>query len=91
MANLEGINNHLVIIDVEVNTNESRRVINIYRSFNPHEVSPATSFLNQLNVCGDSFNKNTVLIGDFNLNENKKHKQYYLGIYISFKQKKHTH
>ena len=73
MANLEGINNHLVIIDVEVNTNESRRVINIYRSFNPHEVSPATSFLNQLNVCGDSFNKNTVLIGDFNLNENKKH------------------
>ena len=73
MSDHEGINNHLVIIDIEVNSNETRRIINIYRSFNPQGLSAKDSFQNQLNVCSNSFNYNTVLIGDFNLNENKKH------------------
>ena len=72
MLTLEGLNNHLVIIDYEARANEWRRVINIYRSFNPEGATAREAFTKQLDIVKNSFNKNSMLMGDFNLNENRK-------------------
>ena len=60
------------IIDFETNQGEWKRLINIYRSFNPTHVTAKEGFTEQLNMIRNAFNKNTMLIGDFNLNENKR-------------------
>jgi hypothetical protein len=68
---LEGLNSHLVIIDIKCEKN--LRVINIYRPFNPQNgYSPRDFFRYQMDLIKQSFTSNTVLLGDFNLDIAKK-------------------
>ena len=45
---LEGVNKHLVIIDITNGKKPKKRIINIYRSFNPQGMSQRDHFSNQL-------------------------------------------
>ena len=68
---LEGRDLHLVIIDIKANKNI--RIINIYRSFNPQNGQhPRTFFYSQLERLREAMTTNTILLGDFNLDWNKK-------------------
>ena len=68
---LEGRDLHLVIIDIKANKNT--RIINIYRSFNPQNGQhPRTFFYSQLERLREAMTTNTILLGDFNLDWNKK-------------------
>ena len=68
-TDLEGTNSHLVVIDLKTN----KRIINLYRSFNPpNNLSPRTFFNKQLSLLRLAINKNTILMGDFNLDWAKK-------------------
>ena len=67
---LEGTNSHLLIIDVKGVKNV--RLINIYRCFNPVELSPRQFFNYQLRLIKNAFNDNTLLLGDMNLDWSKK-------------------
>ena len=69
---LEGQNSHIVIIDVTKKT-KTLRIINIYRSFNPHGGVSATEMFNyQLDLINLAFNTNTLLVGDINLDFSKR-------------------
>ena len=69
--NLEGKDSHLVIIDFEENS-EIKRIINIYRCFNPNgNVTPREKFKYQLNLIKNAMIPKTVLLGDFNLDYEK--------------------
>ena len=73
---LEGVNSHLVIIDVK--SNPQLRIINIYRSFCPPDnQTPREFFKNQLGLLKIAINSNTILMGDFNLDWNKKYLESY--------------
>ena len=68
---MEGINSHIVIIDVKCNKN--LRLITTYRPFNPQNgVSPKDYFSYQMNQIRQAFTTNTILLGDFNLDISKK-------------------
>jgi hypothetical protein len=69
---LESSGLHLVIIDLI--SNGKLRIINIYRPFNPPGgVSAFEFFRLQINQIKSAFtNKNTLLLGDFNLDWSKK-------------------
>ena len=60
MSHLRGINSHIVIIDL-VKSCAIKRIINLYRSFNPqNNVSARTKFTYQLNISiGELKLKNT--------------------------------
>ena len=74
--NLEGINSHVVVIDL-TETNELR-IINVYRSFNPtNGMNPKEFFIYQLNLIKSAYTNNCVIMGDFNLDLNKKGKATY--------------
>ena len=63
---LEKDNMHLVIIDVHLD--RDLRLINIYRSFRPQDMtSPMTFFKSQLSVIKKALNNNCLVLGDFNL------------------------
>ena len=68
---LEGENNHLLIIDVENGMKIKKRFINIYRSFNPVGLSERDLFTRQLDLIRVAFNNNSALIGDLNLDYKK--------------------
>ena len=71
-TDLEKINLHLIILDVE--TRSSVRIITLYRTFNPQSTnSPRENFKNQLNVISNATTNSTILLGDFNLDENKRY------------------
>ena len=79
---LEGNNSHLVIIDI--NDHFKTRIINIYRPFNPSMgLTQKTFFEMQIELITIATNPQTILIGDFNLDYNKKydvqysHKHYF--------------
>ena len=73
---LEGINNHLIVIDVR--SSKSFRLINVYRPFNPrNNVHPRVFFENQLKIIKTACTKNTVLLGDLNLDWFKKELRQY--------------
>ena len=68
---LEGVNSHLIVLDVK--TNKNLRIINVYRNFNPTpQQSPFDFFKNQVDLISGAYNNNTILLGDFNLDWNKK-------------------
>ena len=69
--NLEGINNNLIIIDV-LREKNSVRIMNIYRSFNPPTVTAKELFTTQCDQIRSAFVNNTVVLGDFNLDYNKR-------------------
>ena len=69
---LERKDSHLVIIDIEGNS-EIKRVINIYRCFNPvGNVSPRDKFKYQLNLIKNAMTPKTVILGDFNFSALRK-------------------
>ena len=69
--NLEGKNSNMIVIDVEMK--KSLRIINVYRSFNPqNNVNPRTKFNYQLDLIKNALTPNTILLGDFNLDNNKR-------------------
>ena len=68
---LEGINSHLVVIDIL--DNKHTRLINIYRSFNPQEsISPREKFKQQLELIRLAMTHETIILGDFNIDFNKR-------------------
>jgi hypothetical protein len=69
---LERENLHVIILDVEVSP--PVRIITIYRTFNPQSGNtPRDNFREQLNIINNATTASTILMGDFNLDENKRH------------------
>ena len=69
---LEKENMHIVILDVEISP--PVRIITIYRTFNPQiQCTPRENFREQLNIINNATTTSTILLGDFNLDENKRH------------------
>ena len=80
---IQGI--HAIIIDLK-NT-KNTRIINIYRTFNPvNNQTQRAYFDSLLTLISQCTNKNTILIGDFNLDYNKRsdifysHKHYFAAL-----------
>ena len=67
---LEKAESHLMILDIK--TLKHLRLFNIYRSFRKHpEISSRDVFKNQLSCIAENTVENTIIMGDFNLDENK--------------------
>ena len=69
---LEGENNHLLIINIDNGLKKAKRIINIYRSFNPNGITERDLFERQLTVIKDAFTSDSILLGDLNLDYNKR-------------------
>ena len=61
-----------MIVDVLNGKKPKKRIINIYRSFNPQGTSQREHFSCQLDLIKLAFNRDSVLIGDLNLDYAKK-------------------
>ena len=71
-SSLEGVDSNLIIIDIEGKS--PTRIINVYRSFNPQNgQSQRNKFKYQLSLIREAFVKGTILLGDFNIDYQKKH------------------
>ena len=67
MRLLEGVNSHIVIIDL-VKPIAIKRIINIYRSFNPQDnVQERTKFKYQLNIIKAAMCEGCIVLGDLNI------------------------
>ena len=69
---LEGLNSHLIIVDIKNVKTIEKRMIKIYRSFNPVNESARELFVRQLGLIKQCFTSDSVLLGDLNLDYNKK-------------------
>ena len=68
---LEGINSHLVVLDVL--GSPELRVISIYRTFKPQDnITAREKFEQQLKLIRHAATKNFIVIGDFNIDYAKK-------------------
>ena len=68
---LEGVNSNLLILDL-VGSNPVR-IINVYRSFSPqHNINQRDKFTIQLQLIKAAYTPTTIILGDFNLDWNKK-------------------
>ena len=66
MKQLEGVDSNLIIIDIE-STVSVKRIINVYRSFNPqNNVNARIKFKYQLDLIKRAMIESCVIIGDFN-------------------------
>ena len=66
MSNLEGVDSHIVIIDI-LNCS-IKRIINVYRSFNPqNNVNAREKFKYQLEIIKKAMSERCIVIGDFNI------------------------
>ena len=72
-TNLEGENAHLIVLDIENGKKKKKRVINIYRSFNPNGETAKELFTRQLLLIHAAYVGDTVIMGDFNLDYAKRH------------------
>ena len=71
-TDLEEENTHVVIIDI--NDRKKTRIINIYRAFNPPPgLTQKALFDKQIQILNNAANPNVIIMGDFNLDYNKKH------------------
>ena len=78
---LEGINNHLVIIDFTAN--KKYRLINMYHVYSTNDgTSPGVKFNQQLEAIKNSSTNNLFVIGDFNIDSPKKWSQLLWRIFI---------
>ena len=66
---LENPDSHLLIIDIKID-NIKKRLINIYRSFNPPNVTAKDLFITQCDLIKTAFTNDTIVMGDFNLDYN---------------------
>ena len=70
-SDLESPDLHLIILDLK--TKNKVRLITIYRTFNPQDDSTAREFFRkQLRAINEATVETTILMGDFNLDENKR-------------------
>ena len=69
--NLEGNDSHLIIIDCENGLKNKKRIINIYRSFNPANETAKDLFERQLRLIKNAFNDDCIIMGDLNLDYKK--------------------
>jgi endonuclease/exonuclease/phosphatase family metal-dependent hydrolase len=70
-TDLEGLDSHLVIIDIQGKS--ILRLINIYRCFNPaNNISARELFRAQLTLIKTAYIENCIVLGDFNLDWSKK-------------------
>jgi exonuclease III len=68
---LEGVDSHLIIVDIKAKTDLC--IINIYRCFNPQEgISAKNKFISQLELINMATTPNTIVIGDFNVDYSKR-------------------
>ena len=67
---------HIVIIDVILDV--KIRIIGLYRSFRPELLSPNEFFKRQLIVLSNAVVKNTMVLGDFNLDAGMEARQDYV-------------
>ena len=68
---LEGSNNHIIIIDLI--GGQDLRIMTIYRTFKPFEnMTAREKFEIQLNLVKNAMSKNTIFLGDFNIDYAKK-------------------
>ena len=70
-TDLEVVNTHEMVIDIECRSGITKRLINLYRSFNPIGHSAKNFFIKQVDLISQAFDNNTVMMGDFNLDYNK--------------------
>ena len=75
-------NMHVIIIDI--NDPQKTRIINLYRTFSPQtNQTQKDFFITQMALVSNAITKNTVLLGDFNLDHKKRfdvtysHKNYF--------------
>ena len=69
-TDLEVVNMHLMIIDV--NDTNKTRIINIYRPFNPVNGMTQKDFFEALlTIIKENTNANTIIMGNFNLDQSK--------------------
>ena len=69
---LEKEDSHIIIIDL--NDRKRTRIINIYRAFTPPQgLTQKTFFEYQLSILNLASNSNTIIVGDLNLDYNRKH------------------
>ena len=67
---LEIINMHVMIIDID--DNQKTRIMNVYRPFNPQNAQTQRDFFDtQLAIIKNNFTENTIILGDFNLDQLK--------------------
>ena len=69
---LEKPNLHLIILNIQADSQV--RIITLYRTFRPQDASlPRENFKKQLHLINEATTNNTVLLGDMNLDENKRY------------------
>ena len=90
-TDLEVKNMHIVIIDI--NNTKKHRIITIYRPFNPQiTISQKEFFEQQLQILKANITPNTLVLGDFNLDQRKNfdpqygHKLYFESLRNAFEQ-----
>ena len=86
---LEIKNVHVIIIDI--NDSKKHRIITLYRTFNPQgRITQREFFIDQMNLIKENITRNTIILGDFNLDDNKRydanysHKLYYETLNTAF-------
>ena len=82
---LEIINMHVMIIDID--DNQKTRIMNVYRPFNPQNAQTQRDFFDtQLAIIKNNLTENTIILGDFNLDQLKandltySHKNYFAAL-----------
>ena len=82
---------HIVIIDI--NNDKKHCIITIYRPFNPQSARTQKEFFDlQLQIIKSNINRNTIVLGDFNLDQKKNfdpqygHKHYFESLRNAFEQ-----
>ena len=69
--NLDGTNSNIMIVDIIHSV--TTRVINIYRSFAPqNNVKQREKFRYQLGLIKEAMTQNTIILGDFNIDDGKR-------------------
>ena len=89
---LEGVNSHIVILDIE--GHKKVRIISIYRTFKPQENSTARDKFNyQLDLIKIALSPETVLLGDFNIDDAKRFEVNYSNrnLFCDFEEKLSDH
>ena len=70
MRHLEGVDSHIVVLDLS--NCAVKRIVNIYRSFNPqNNVNARIKFKYQLELIKDAMTERCIVVGDFNLDYSK--------------------
>ena len=67
----------MIIVDIQTENNKITRILNIYRSFNPENETAKELFIRQTDLISRALKPGSVLLGDLNLDYNKKEDVHY--------------